>query len=160
MEFISCNPPLVPIPSGLGYSVVGDGGEDGLRFLGVVVRAVENSKRQRVRACTVGLCLGSDTSVGVVQWLRERLPMDISAHVYLINRYPASAMNASIAWSSAWTSGGGLNRALWRIGQQTQDSGCTHYYTYMLKLFRERGSGVIEVPLYKESSSQALWYGS
>ncbi len=158
-DVVVSNPPLLPIPSGMDYSVVGDGGESGLEITNEVVRLFCKHANSKAQAVVIGMCLGSGRSLELVDWLETIAgPNSLSCQVWLLMQKDALSMGELSSLTSHVHFGGPYNAALQQWVDMCAERGADHCYAFLLKLSRGyMPSSVAVIPLYERCASNG-WY--
>ncbi len=82
---ITCNPPLLPIPPGIPYPVIGDGGFDGLRFIRRILEQLAGRLADGGKCLLLGLSL-ADPMPEIERLCAGGLPPGFGCHLYLLTR--------------------------------------------------------------------------
>lgn len=72
-DLIISNPPFLPVPDGLDFSIVGDGGEDGLKIVREIVRGFDDHLVEGGQAVVIGEALSRQCGSPLVDMLRLEL---------------------------------------------------------------------------------------
>ncbi|HOX01448.1 MAG TPA: methyltransferase [Candidatus Paceibacterota bacterium] len=82
---ITCNPPLLPIPHGIPYPVIGDGGFDGLRFIRRILEQLGGRLADGGKCLLLGLSLANPVPE-IERLCAGGLPAGFGCHLYLLTR--------------------------------------------------------------------------
>jgi methylase of polypeptide subunit release factors len=159
-DYVTCNPPLVPVADGIPYPICGDGGPDGLRLLRRILSQLESRLRPGGRCTMIGASTGDASNAAVESAIREFLEgANFCATLYLLFRRPLLEWVRDTAASAAAIYPGFnaqecMVRAHATYGVSLDRS---YVYTYLLKMRRERRSRHIVVPSWR-SNRRSYWF--
>lgn len=93
---ITCNPPLLPIPDGVPYSLSGDGGADGLEFTRVILAELGRRLTDEGKCMLLGL--SPATSISNIEILcREMCRAPLQYTLYLLARQSVDDYSKQVA---------------------------------------------------------------
>lgn len=140
-DYIVANPPLVPIPNGLEYPFVGDGGFDGCRVSNEIVEKLPVYLSDDGTALMVGMMACADgDSLDAVSLVRVIMNSELSGTMTLLGYdevYPCSSFVEGVAWSAylanptRWTS---VDEAIDDVYELYRNDHTVGVYYYVLRL--------------------------
>ena len=158
-DVLVSNPPLIPVPTGMCYSIVGDGGENGMAVAQGIVSRLDDLVSEDGRAVIVGMCPGSSDQPEVATWLDEaRCSIGISCLVLLCARLDITPVMEFLTTTSSNQFGEELGKSYGPIAKLYASRKTGYVYAFVLKIFRGHGESRLTVlPLYRKGKSVG-WY--
>jgi hypothetical protein len=158
-DIIVTNPPLLPIPAELRYTLVGDGGENGLGITRRVIELFMTHSAPQARATLIGLCLGSDKTVELTALVQALgCQTKYACQIWLINRLEAAKEGHNIVLTSSAQFGESYSHGITAWAKLCTEHKANFVYTYLLTLTKgTTAPGLQIIPLY-EKGAPALWY--
>lgn len=95
-DYITSNPPFIPIPSSVKFPIAGDGGEDGKTIVKKIFRGYKKHLKPLGTAIMIGQAIGNSDSVFLTKEIEEIL-CNIDTTVYYSNKIPIN--NQSLQFS-------------------------------------------------------------
>lgn len=169
-DLVASNPPLVPIPPGMAYGFVGNGGPDGMGVTWRILSGLDDALSSAGVAQTLGVTLASKGEVLCLPRLRD-FAREHDMHVRMtitgrVSANPESAWCRGMAWTILATdkqrAGAAAQAALAeQLSKGYRDSGGDEVVFYYLCVSR-RTPGVSVTSLARSSSGElgAGWYVS
>lgn len=85
-DVITSNPPFIPVPKDINYSLAGDGGEDGLDIVTKIVKGYKEHLNPGGYGLMIGEAIGDENGVFMTKMLKEVLGNQFSTKLFLTNR--------------------------------------------------------------------------
>lgn len=146
-DYIVANPPLVPVPCGLEYPFVGNGGQDGCDVLNRIIEGLPDYLSENGTALIIGMIAwdgrGSLESTSVVKTVNGAGLLGTMTLLGFDEVYPNSPIVEGVAWSAylsspeSWTT---IDAAMDNVYKLYRSDRTVGVYYFLLRL-RKGGGG-------------------
>lgn len=164
-DLVCANPPLLPIPEGMEYPFVGDGGPDGLAVTWQILSGLADRLSEVGHAQLIGMTL-SDGFLPLrfgelSEWIQQNgFDMRLSAMAHLstaLDSWWVQGVGASTAAHSGPTSATEIDRSRRRLSAGYAALGAEYVCTYFMRV--TRGTGKMRyLDLSPGPGEGGLWY--
>jgi methylase of polypeptide subunit release factors len=156
---ITCNPPLLPIPPGVPYPAIGDGGFDGLQFVERIFGELETRLAEQGKCLLLGLSL-ADPVPQIEKLCARALPPGFTYTLYLLTRQPMDQyLKAIVTTISRLYPGQNQLQISRRFQTAYARAGYTDVVSYYLVVSRQTTNGSSCVcNLTRGNASQTYWF--
>ncbi|URZ08013.1 methyltransferase [Clostridium felsineum] len=136
-DVITSNPPFIPVPKDINYSLAGDGGEDGLDIVTRIVNGYKEHLNVGGYGLMIGEAIGDENGAFMSEVLQKILGNKFSGKLFLVNRITIEeqAKNVSGLTNIIKTKyEGKANEIYEKWMQMYKKLGATYYYSFELKV--------------------------
>lgn len=164
-DLVSANPPLLPIPEGLEYPFVGDGGPDGLLVTWRILSGLTDYLSEVGHAQLIGMTLSDGflpLPLGAFnEWIQQNgfdMRLSVMAHLSTaLDSWWVQGVGAGAAAHSGQTSNTEIDRSRRRLSAGYAALGAEYVCTYSMRV--TRGTGRMRyVDLSPGPGEGGLWY--
>jgi len=158
-DFVTCNPPLMPVVDEVKFPLYGHGGPDGLRLVDRILEQLPSRLSERGRIALIGACTGDEQQPDIAKRVDAYLGDGFESKLFVLLRAPLRdwvrriALTASLFYEDL-----NFQNAVLRSNvAYAQDAGKTRVYTYLLRA-RRRAGGRCQVIDYSRVGQRSYWF--